>query len=58
MTVIWDCFKVRQVNRGRPDSQRRKDFRAAVEDTLHKKPWHSRKVATFLLCRHTDMTMA
>lgn len=58
LTAIWERYKGRQVNRGRPDSQRRKDFSAPVEDTLHKKPWHSRKVATFLLCRHTDMTMA
>lgn len=58
LTVIWDRYKGRQVNRGRPDSRRGKDFGAPVEDTLLKKPWHSRKVATFLLCRHTDMTMA
>lgn len=35
LIVVWDCSRRRRVNRGRPDSQRREDFRAGVKDVQH-----------------------
>lgn len=35
LIAVWDCSRERRVNRGRPDSRRRGDFRAGVKDVQH-----------------------